>query len=241
MIKHYIYIYTSTNIDKRIALVVHDKTKIKEKLNELREEYGLSTHTLYTDDDTINSIVLFDPFFEGVDFYRDIEKFSKKITKLKRKSLPTPLEFSRILLSYTSFDKLEIQKILYLVYSICLENGERIFDRLPLAYDYGPVFKDVYDEYKDYKKYEKISKEHSVIDLLTLSKSINLDKVIPIVEEVLKSTEGKTGGNLIDITHAKQGPWDKVHIEGMNIPIDDDAIFEYNHHVRNKLSKSLLF
>lgn len=236
MIKHYIYVYTADKTNERIALVINDRKLFKKEVDELRKEYKLSTHILYTDDDTVESIVLFDPFFDNIDFYKDVDKFSNKMANISKASLPTAIEFSRAVLSHKPLDKLELQKTLYLIYSICLEQGQRILNGTPLAYEYGPVFKDVYDEYKGYQKYEKIDSDYSITDMLSLSKSMELNRVIPIVNNVLELTEGKTGGNLIDITHATDGPWDQVYVEGLNIPIDENTILEYNYHVLDKLS-----
>lgn len=239
MIKHYIYVYTADKTNERIALLVNDRELFKKEIDDLREEYKLSTHILYTDADTVESIVLFDPFFDNIDFHRDINIFSEKITMMKAESLPTSVEFSGSLLSRKPLDKLQLQKNLYLIYSICLDQGQKIFNSSPLAYRYGPVFEDVFQKYKEYEKYEKISEEHSIIDMLSLSKTMDINKVFPIVNNVLQLTEEKTGGNLIDITHAHKGPWDQVYIRGANIPIDDETIKKHNHHVLNKLSQPI--
>lgn len=243
MIRHEIYLYTSDDATERIALVTNDKhssAKItEEELRKLREKYDFATHSLFTDSSDLKSIVLLDPFFEGVEFYTELDSFLDKLATFKKISLPTPVEFSNILLARSPLDKLQLQKVLYLIYSICLDQGEKIFREQPLAYKYGPVYRDVLREYYNYRKSEKIYKESSIIEEISLSKSLDINKVFSIMDIVLKLIENKSGGNLIEVTHAENGPWDQVYVEGKNAIIEDEVILKYNYHVIDKLKQPI--
>lgn len=67
---------------------------------------------------------------------------------------------------------------------------------------------------------------------MLISKSLNGNELLPIVEEILDSAKNKSGGNLIDVTHASGGTWKQVYIKGASNVIGDDTILKYNHKVR---------
>ena len=125
---------------------------------------------------------------------------------------------------------------MYLIYSVSLERGYKVLNESPVAYEYGPVFEDVYRKYNHYKSKELIEEEPSVRERIALSKSLSNSEILSIVDEVLEIVKGRSGSNLIKITHGKDGPWDKVYEEGKNAVINDDTILKYNHRVLAKIS-----
>lgn len=240
MFKHKIFIYNSSKSEDRVGYIISDNTldkssAIPSMLRDLCDKYDIVIHRLVTKDESLESIVSLDPFFEGVIFHEELEEFSNQIKKLNSSMLPTPLEFSKVLLTKVELDKLQLQKVLYLIYSICLENGYKIFNESPIAYKYGPVFEDVLDEYNDRVSKEKITVEPSLHENVLLSKVLRNNDIFSLINKIVKKVKDKPGGKLIDITHTDDGPWDQVYVEGLNAVIDDDTILKYNHHVRNRL------
>lgn len=241
MFKHKIYIYKSSKSDDRLGYVISESIQDNSSstpttLIDMCEKYDIVVHRLSTDYETLESIISLDPFFKDIIFYDSLEEFSNCVELLNDKTLPTPLEFSKVLLSKVELDKLQLQKVLYLIYSICLENGYKIFNESPLAYRYGPVFKDVLREYSDRISREKITEEQTFHEKILLSKTLNNKEIFSLIDKIIEKVKDKSGGNLINITHTKNGPWDKVYVEGLNVEIDDDTILKYNHHVRELLN-----
>lgn len=236
MINHKIYIYKSPKKYERIGFVISKKADemydpLPDSLSHLLDEYDIVTHRLYTNSKDVESIVRLDPFFMGINFYTNLNEFSKRVSSLNKEGLPSPVELSKIILSKVPFDKLQLQKVLYLIYSVSLERGYKVLNESPVAYKYGPVFEDVFREYNQYESKELIVEKPSIKDRITLSKSVGNFEILSIIDEILEIVKDKSGSNLIEITHAVDGPWDKVYEKGKNAVIDDDTILKYNHKV----------
>lgn len=241
MINHKIYIFKSPKISERIGYVISKEADESHKplpvlLSRLLDDYDIATHRLFTNSKDIKSIVRLDPFFTDIIFYTDLDEFSKRVIFLNKEGLPSPVELSKLVLSKISLDKLQLQKVMYLIYSVSLERGYKILNESPVAYKYGPVFEDVFREYYHYNSKELIEEKPSIRERIALSKSLSNSEILPIVDEVLEIVKGRSGSNLIEITHAEEGPWEKVYIEGKNAVIDDDTILKYNHKVLAKIS-----
>lgn len=103
------------------------------------------------------------------------------------------------------------------------------------AFDYGPVFEDVYYEFESQQDNVPINIDISVKELGTLPKTVYSPKVRAITERVIDAFKDKESSSLIDITHAFGGPWYKAYERGSNNIIDDDTIIEYNDKVLSEL------
>ncbi|QTJ33066.1 hypothetical protein B8A39_09415 [Dolosigranulum pigrum] len=240
MVRHLIYIYKVPESTRRIGFVYSSNEPIyhrdlPEKLIELLERFELSIHRITTDEISIDSIVTKDAFFDDIEFYTDLDLFSITLKKAVASEMISPVDFSKLILSKFQLDKLQIQKVLYLIYSECLTNGIKLFDISPVAFDYGPVFEDVYQEYKHEPNKAHISTDVSVDKLATLSKTVYSPRVREITEKVMKAVNSKRRGSLIDITHANGGPWDQVYEKGANNIITDSVISKYNDKVLDQL------
>ncbi|AMB99903.1 hypothetical protein AWM75_07940 [Aerococcus urinaehominis] len=236
MARHMIFIYKVPTSSQRLVFVYSSNQLIypddlPEKLDDIIEKYELAIHYLTTDDLTIASIKDKDPFFEGIEFYTDLGLFIDKLDGLISQATISPLAFSKLLLSKFKLDKLEIQKVLYLIYAECLQNGVKLFNESPVAYLYGPVFEDVYQEYKSQARGAKIEVDLSYEDLILLPKTVYTPEVRKTTERIIDAIATKTGGALIDITHAPDGPWDMVYEEGCNREIPDSLILACNDKV----------
>lgn len=93
----------------------------------------------------------------------------------------------------------KLNKLLYIVFGIYLiENGEPIFDELPLCLPHGPVFNSSYQSYKigkldlscDYKKADS--------------------EIMDLVERVVSEFGDWTASELVEWTHRIGGAWSKT-------------------------------
>lgn len=110
---------------------------------------------------------------------------------------------------------LKLQKLLYFVQALCLMIfGKRAFPEKILAWSYGPVINEVYQQYKQNHAGE-INSEISVKNI-----SSGLYKII---EEVVDCYGSIEANKLIDFTHEEE-PWIKTEI---NKEIEIDLIKEY--------------
>ena len=116
---------------------------------------------------------------------------------------------------------LKLQKLLYFVQALCLMIfGKKAFPEKILAWSYGPVVNEVYQQYKQNHANE-INSESNVKNI-----SSGLYKVI---EEVVNCYGAIEANKLIDFTH-EENPWINTEI---NKEIDIDLIKDYFDKVYN--------
>ena len=110
---------------------------------------------------------------------------------------------------------LKLQKLLYFVQAICLLIfGKKAFPEKILAWSYGPVINEVYQQYKQNHASE-INSESNIKNV-----SSGLYKII---EEVINSYGSIEANKLIDFTHEEE-PWRNTEI---NKEIDIELIKNY--------------
>lgn len=110
---------------------------------------------------------------------------------------------------------LKLQKLLYFVQAMCLMIfGKRAFPEKILAWSYGPVINEVYQQYKQNHASE-INSESNIKNI-----SSGLYKII---EEVINSYGSIEANKLIDFTHEEE-PWKNTEI---NKEIDIELIKNY--------------
>lgn len=110
---------------------------------------------------------------------------------------------------------LKLQKLLYFVQAICLMVfGKKAFPEKILAWSYGPVVKEVYQQYKQNHAGEIISE--------TNVKNIS-SGLYKIIDEVINSYGSIEANKLIDFTHEEE-PWINTEI---NKEIDTELIKSY--------------
>lgn len=123
---------------------------------------------------------------------------------------------------------LKLQKLLYYVQSLCLMIfGKKAFPEKILAWNYGPVINEVYQEYKNNHSKE-IKSYDNVKDI-----SSGMYKVI---EEVVTSYGSIEANKLIDFTH-EEDPWKNAEI---NKEIDTSLIKEYFSKVYDNWVKKVI-
>ncbi|WP_352417583.1 Panacea domain-containing protein [Clostridium tertium] len=193
------------------------------------EELKLSFHHIATESNECISIGDYDNYFYDVKFYSDIEEFEKHISESMK---ITPEDIAKYILLEGKFDKLQLQKLVFLVYSeYALRYGKALFEEEFEAWKYGPVMPRLYYELDGYKK-EKI--EFKDIDLekiklkLKLSKVVNVEDILSCIDSIVSKYGSKKGGELIDITHKEGSPWQVTESEkGLNSVIPFELIKEY--------------
>jgi uncharacterized phage-associated protein len=130
---------------------------------------------------------------------------------------------------------LKLQKLLFLCHAFYLvETGRPLVRGSFEAWQYGPVHREAYDAFKsfgsvpiteDAKKFDPVTGTREPIPLPA-------DRaLLDVVDKVVRFYGGKTPGELVELTHAKDGPWDHVvsaakTTANMALKISDGVIAE---------------
>lgn len=122
-----------------------------------------------------------------------------------------------------SLSNLALQKLLYIAHMRHLgRTGQPLVKGRCEAWDYGPVFPDLYHRLKVFGAEPVKNILHSVPELPDGPEKSTLD-------EVLDHLLPLKPGQLVAITHRKDGAWDRHYkpgIRGIDIP-DQDILSEY--------------
>ena len=137
MVRHLIYIYKVPESTRRIGFFYSSDQPIYHEdlptsLIDLTEKFELTIHHFTTDDFSIESIVQKDSFFDGIEFFTNLDAFSNNLVETVNQQSVTPLQFSQLILSKFPLDKHQIQKVLYLIYAECLMAGIKLFETPPV-------------------------------------------------------------------------------------------------------------
>lgn len=240
MYHHMILMCSDFTSGKRLAFYqtyeeILDSVKFKKYTKYFKEKFEtlkLSFHHIATESKEYTSIGEYDNYFADVKFYSDIEEFEVHISESIK---ITPEDIAKCILTKGRFDKLQLQKLVFLVYSkYATRYGKPLFEESFEAWKYGPVMPRLYYELDNYKK-EKI--EFKDIDLekiklklkLKLSKLDEVEKILSCVDDIILKYGSKNGGELIDITHVEGSPWQVTEKEyGLNSKISWELIRDYN-------------
>lgn len=109
---------------------------------------------------------------------------------------------------------LKLQKLLFLAHAFYLVDTGRPLVRGSFeAWQYGPVHREVYDAFKRFGA-KPITDDADKFDPVTgLRKPIALPadrKMLDVIQRVMQFYGCKSPGELVELTHAKNGPWDHV-------------------------------
>ncbi|MDY6226980.1 MAG: DUF4065 domain-containing protein [Clostridium sp.] len=194
------------------------------------ETMKFSFHHITTESESYTSIGEYDNYFEDVEFYSDIQGFQDHINISIQ---ITPEDIAKYILTKGEFDKLQLQKLVFLVYSqYALKYDKPLFKEKFEAWEYGPVMRKLYYKLDRYKK-EKIQFEDIDFEKLKLklkfSKVADIKEVLECIDSIILKYGSKNGGELIDITHVKGSPWDITKKEkGLNSTISWELVRDYN-------------
>lgn len=128
---------------------------------------------------------------------------------------------------YEGITHLKLQKLIYYAQGVYLAiTGQKLFFNDIEAWTHGPVVPEVYDEYKKYGKgnISNITLTEEQEEIIT---DIEIDReTSEILNMVYDNFAIYTAWQLREMSHVKNGPWDKA-IKNGNTIIDTDDINEY--------------
>lgn len=115
-----------------------------------------------------------------------------------------------------------INKLLYFAQGRHLADyNEPLFDEQIEAWKYGPIIKNVYDSFKHYGK-NIIVDPKGDFDIEKMN-----DDDFQFLSDVFTNYADYSTSALINKTHEKDGPWDKVYIQDKNMVIPLNLIKSY--------------
>jgi uncharacterized phage-associated protein len=109
---------------------------------------------------------------------------------------------------------LKLQKLLFLCHAFhVVDTGRPLVRGSFEAWQYGPVHREAYDAFKSFGA-EPITEDATKFDPVTGSRNpipLPGDRaILDVVVRVVSFYGGRTPAELVDLTHAKDGPWDHV-------------------------------
>jgi len=242
MHQHIIIIGSSYLQGKRIAWHYSDKEISKDILSMLNEKTksllgrpNYSVHKMSTLSKEWTSVVEKDSFFEDFYIYTDLDVFLQEILIDKKISA---LDIAKYLLSIQPMSNLKLQKIIYLVYAdYLLRTQKPLFSDKIIAFQYGPVVRDVYNYYKGHGRDDiEEGKENEHLLILdeitipvTLAKILQSDEqesVLLSIKSVLEKFGAMSANQLVYMTHKSGSPWDRTSPQGI---ITDKLILKYHN------------
>ncbi|WP_315169564.1 Panacea domain-containing protein [Metaclostridioides mangenotii] len=214
---HKIIMCIDLNKEDRIAFhrsykSIEDIEKFKYLSADIKNTFKnvhFSSHSVPTEDDYYMSVVEYDPFFEGVRFYEDIEEFKTKVDNALEIIPQDILDY--ILLKEGPKTNLALQKLIYFIYEDYFKVSDNpLFETKFEAWPHGPVIDDLYHSLKEYgycKEIEIVPLEKRRL-YLKLSMIENKDLVVKTSEGILKKLRGYSAKQLENLSHKKGTPWD---------------------------------
>lgn len=241
MYHHFILIGSSYARGTRVGyhLVVEgevDSNIIQEKMKRLSKinRNDIGVHSFFIDSSDWESVIEYDSFFEDIMVCQDFDEFEEV---LQIDSKISAIDVAKFFLSERSFSHLQIQKLVYLAYkSYLFKYNESLFEEKILAYQYGPVVEEVYQEFKRYGSENiKIDDDTKyVLKDIRLPQSLgrivlveNALRIIDCLMEIIEIYGHLTGSQLVSLTHSKDSPWSKVYSKNKKAVITDKIILEY--------------
>lgn len=248
MYYHFIAITSQYEQGHRVAFHYSSESKLdpdimRTFLQSARKHCDISRiaiHKLTTSSLSWESVVEADKFFENVFATQDMDLFFELVDQDQELSA---YDVAKFILSLTSVSHLKLQKLLYYAYAdYLLLTRKKLFADEILAFKYGPVVQDVFDNFRSYgsSKIDYVEDDIECLKFKDLSVPMALMKIISaengqqIVQSILKTLQKYnkfTAGQLVDLTHSKNGPWKTVYRTGQNRVIYDDVILKYHHNV----------
>lgn len=109
---------------------------------------------------------------------------------------------------------LKLQKLLFLCHAFYLvDTGQALVRGSFEAWQYGPVHREAYDAFKCFGS-NPITEDAERFDPVTGTRrpiALPADRaMLDVVQRVVRFYGVKTPGELVELTHAKDGPWDYV-------------------------------
>lgn len=139
---------------------------------------------------------------------------------MAKESETSALDIACLLLSNNEIEytPLKLQKILYYCYAyhLCI-TGKELFKEKVLAWQWGPVVKEVYDQYKKYGGATIDACEKADDDINLSAESLS------VISSVLDAYGSFSGSGLMQRTHTEK-PWIEAYEQGKGTEINKDTI-----------------
>ena len=130
---------------------------------------------------------------------------------------------------YEGITHLKLQKLLFYAQGVTLSmlDGQKLFNEKIIAWEHGPVVKEVYDIYKTNGRnnLEINANDESNAIITAIENNAEISKILNLVYENFAIY---TAWQLRDMTHEIGSPWDlTIKSSGLNTEITTDLIKKY--------------
>lgn len=244
VVDHFIIMSSAYTEGVRVALNfivtgLSDIDTIQGAMQNIKDVCGhdvpLSTHMIETNSESWQSIVDYDPYFEGVVCVDSVKEFIKKVNKSRTL---TGLDVAKYILSMVRCTHLSLEKLAYFAYAdyLCAAR-ERLFEDKIYAFTYGPVIESIYGAYKN-SGYQYVDTQLDVLlipgvgEMAARSRIVlargGLDKLISINRTVEKYG-ALSARELVELTHREGSPWSQTDSTKKFQAIPDELTLERHH------------
>ena len=119
---------------------------------------------------------------------------------------------------------LKLNKLLYFAQGWYLSKyNEPLFEEQIEAWNLGPVVPSVYQVYKPFgRNHIMIDRDEDSFD----ESKVSIEQ-LELLIDVYNNYSGYSANELVDMTHVKNSPWDKVYVKNEKKVISNDLIKEY--------------
>ena len=243
MYKHMLILSSSYTLGARIVLDAHGNPVLFDSmLKSVVDAYDgkqvpFNTHMMVAEEDTWDSVVRKDPYFEGVKLIDTVEEF---VDLIRKDRYLKGTDVARYILSRHRCTHARLEKMTYLAYADYLcSSGARLFTDEIYAFAHGPVVDSVL------KRYSRESRQHPhmVLDdtdelsyggsMMSIRSRIlfaedGSDK-LEAIDNVIKRFESVSTSDLVELTHTEGSPWQRSYKDnGLFVPIPDAVIAKYH-------------
>lgn len=220
-----------------------DQKRIKRFMEEAHQQNSaqFGIHKLSTESISWDSVISKDSFFADVVVTEDEEELLKMLRMGKE---ITALDIAKYILGIKPMSHLKLQKIVYLVYAEYLVKYKKpLFNEKIVAYRYGPVIEELYQEFKEHgaekiyepEKYSFNIKEAKIPPLfMKIVMSEHGIEILDTIVETVGNYGGKSASYLVSLTHSPDSPWSKVFVEDYENPEITDQMIIENHKYETK-------
>ena len=242
MARHFVIMSSSYTKGKRIALDYSkpeqlDSTFLKSQIQKIKkhcgEDVSISTHFVETETEDWKSLEKADSFFKDVYVVNNITEFIRLIMKDRELR---GIDVAKYILSKIKCTHIKLEKLVYLCYAEYLtKENEKLFSDDIYAFQFGPVVETVYENYKQSGR-EELDDDtdinpQNILEMPSLSRILfarKKKKKMIYINQVINNYGNYTAGQLVEITHKKDTPWEKTYTGETYTIIDDETIKEYH-------------
>lgn len=220
-----------------------DKEIIQVFLRKFSDRVGdlhLGIHKLSTDSEEWESVVKKDSFFADVIITKNMDQFIDQVSSSKEL---TALDIAKFFLTICKVSHLKLQKMIYYAYAeYLLKTGKKLFKEPIVAFKYGPVVEDIFHEFKHHgsSPIDYVEDAEFYIPAIGFAapsfiRMISSEGGLTAVEcalNVYSKYSELSAIEMVNMTHRKGGPWERVYTPGANCQITDELIEQYHHIVQ---------